>query len=248
MLREAGVVGDQPGAGQQLADVGAGRALGGRGSDRQLERLAAGCGEDGVVWHRWGSPLAAVARPYLGPAVPSLLARRPGPSPLQWQGVGMLGLPDAITVCLFDLDGVLTDTASVHRRAWKQTFDPLLRARGEPPFTEADYNKYVDGKPRADGVRDFLASRGIDLPDGNANDATGGADRAWPRQPQERAAAARTSTRTACRSTRVLGGTCGPPVPPGCDARSCPRAPTRARSCRSPGWIGSSRNGSTASR
>ena len=78
----------------------------------------------------------------------------------------MLGLPDSVTACLFDLDGVLTDTASVHRKAWKQAFDPLLAEHDQPEFTDDDYNEYVDGKPRADGVRDFLRSRGIDLPDG----------------------------------------------------------------------------------
>ncbi|MGN6609997.1 MAG: beta-phosphoglucomutase family hydrolase [Jatrophihabitans sp.] len=77
----------------------------------------------------------------------------------------MLGLPDGITTCLFDLDGVLTDTASVHRQAWKQTFDPELAKRGQPEFTEDDYNDFVDGKPRADGVRDFFASRHIELSD-----------------------------------------------------------------------------------
>lgn len=82
----------------------------------------------------------------------------------------MLGLPDSVTVCLFDLDGVLTDTASVHRRAWKQTFDPILAARGQGEFTDDDYDEYVDGKPRADGVRDFLHSRGIDLPEGSPDD------------------------------------------------------------------------------
>jgi beta-phosphoglucomutase family hydrolase len=85
----------------------------------------------------------------------------------------MLGLPEQITTCLFDLDGVLTDTASVHRAAWKQTFDPLLAARGLPPFSEDDYATYVDGKPRADGVRDFLASRAIHLPEGDREDAPG---------------------------------------------------------------------------
>jgi beta-phosphoglucomutase family hydrolase len=83
----------------------------------------------------------------------------------------MLGLPDSVTVCLFDLDGVLTDTASVHRKAWKQTFDPILAGRGLPEFTDADYADQVDGKPRADGVRDFLRSRGIDLPEGGPDDA-----------------------------------------------------------------------------
>jgi beta-phosphoglucomutase family hydrolase len=89
-------------------------------------------------------------------------------------GVGIvsnvLGLPDDVTVCLFDLDGVLTDTASVHRVAWGQAFDPLLEQRGQDEFTDDDYADYVDGKPRADGVRDFLHSRGIDLPEGDPDD------------------------------------------------------------------------------
>ncbi|MGB3442673.1 MAG: beta-phosphoglucomutase family hydrolase [Actinophytocola sp.] len=81
----------------------------------------------------------------------------------------MIGLPDHITACLFDLDGVLTGTAALHRAAWKETFDPLLSQRGLPPFTEADYNNHVDGRPRFDGVRAFLTSRGIELPDGPAD-------------------------------------------------------------------------------
>lgn len=89
----------------------------------------------------------------------------------------MLGLPEHITTCLFDLDGVLTDTASVHNRAWKQMFDEFLRDRahrtGEPfvPFdSDSDYSQYVDGRPRADGVRTFLHSRGIELPEGGRDD------------------------------------------------------------------------------
>jgi beta-phosphoglucomutase family hydrolase len=89
----------------------------------------------------------------------------------------VLGLPDTVTACLFDLDGVLTDTAAVHDAAWKEMFDAFLRERagqtGEPfvPFdSKADYEAYVDGKPRSDGVRDFLASRGITLPDGTPED------------------------------------------------------------------------------
>jgi beta-phosphoglucomutase family hydrolase len=84
-----------------------------------------------------------------------------------------LGLPDGIDACLFDLDGVLTPTASVHAAAWKEMFDAYLKARsgrtGEPfvPFdTSKDYDEYVDGKPRADGTRSFLESRGIHLPEG----------------------------------------------------------------------------------
>src|SRR6266571_7110790 len=91
----------------------------------------------------------------------------------------MLGLPDAVTTCLFDLDGVLTDTASVHDAAWTEMFDGFLRARAERdgtafvPFDAVhDYEAYVDGKPRLDGVRDFLASRGITLPEGEPTDAT----------------------------------------------------------------------------
>ena len=85
----------------------------------------------------------------------------------------MLGLPDSVRACLFDLDGVLTRTATVHQAAWKRTFDEFLRARDPqaPEFTQLDYNRFVDGKPRADGVRDFLASRGISLPEGSPADA-----------------------------------------------------------------------------
>ncbi|HYH27046.1 MAG TPA: beta-phosphoglucomutase family hydrolase [Blastococcus sp.] len=84
-----------------------------------------------------------------------------------------LGLPEGVRACLFDLDGVLTRTATVHMAAWKRTFDEFLRASdpAAPEFTQEDYNRYVDGKPRADGVRDFLASRGIVLPEGAAGDA-----------------------------------------------------------------------------
>ncbi len=89
----------------------------------------------------------------------------------------MFGLPDPVVACLFDLDGVLTDTASVHARAWKATFDDYLRetsARTGGTFSpfdiHDDYDRYVDGKPRAAGVRDFLASRGIRLPEGREDD------------------------------------------------------------------------------
>ena len=89
----------------------------------------------------------------------------------------MLGLPDRVRACLFDLDGVLTDTARIHAAAWKEMFDGYLgeRARrlGEPfvPFDAlVDYDRYVDGKPRADGTRAFLESRHIELPDGTTDD------------------------------------------------------------------------------
>ena len=86
----------------------------------------------------------------------------------------MIGLPDTITACLFDLDGVLTGTAVLHREAWKRTFDEYLRTRdGESfrEFTDQDYASFVDGRPRADGVREFLRSREIELPEGTPADA-----------------------------------------------------------------------------
>lgn len=92
----------------------------------------------------------------------------------------MLGLPDGVTACLFDLDGVLTDTAAIHVRAWERSFDDYLRARAARtgrrfvPFDPvADYARYVDGRRRPDGVRAFLASRSIHLPEGDVTDAPG---------------------------------------------------------------------------
>ncbi|MFC8806711.1 beta-phosphoglucomutase family hydrolase [Streptomyces anthocyanicus] len=84
-----------------------------------------------------------------------------------------LGLPNDIQACLFDLDGVVTRTAVVHAAAWKATFDTFLRERDGAdfrPFTDSDYDQYVDGRPRADGVRSFLASRGVELPEGTPDD------------------------------------------------------------------------------
>jgi beta-phosphoglucomutase family hydrolase len=92
----------------------------------------------------------------------------------------MLGLPAGIKACLFDLDGVLTQTAKLHAAAWKEMFDGFLSARAERlgerfvPFdVVADYDEYVDGKPRYDGVRSFLEARGIDLPPGQPTDPPG---------------------------------------------------------------------------
>jgi beta-phosphoglucomutase family hydrolase len=89
----------------------------------------------------------------------------------------MLGLPAGVDVCLFDLDGVLTKTAEVHAEAWKQMFDAYLEQRAArtgqrfAPFdVVADYEQYVDGKPRYEGVQSFLASRGIELPRGEPGD------------------------------------------------------------------------------
>ena len=92
----------------------------------------------------------------------------------------MLGLPDTITACLFDMDGVITQTAKVHDKAWKEMFDEFLKdwskAHNQPfvPFdADKDYNEYVDGKPRTDGIESFLQSRNIKLPEGQESDQPG---------------------------------------------------------------------------
>jgi beta-phosphoglucomutase family hydrolase len=88
----------------------------------------------------------------------------------------VLGLPPQVRACLFDLDGVLTRTAKVHARAWQQMFDRFMaqwsERTGRPlaPFTPGDYDRLVDGRPRLDGTRAFLVSRGIDLPEGTPDD------------------------------------------------------------------------------
>jgi beta-phosphoglucomutase family hydrolase len=89
----------------------------------------------------------------------------------------VLGLPDSIRACLFDLDGVLTQTAKVHAAAWKEMFDTYLAARARREGGQfvafdpvADYDAYIDGRLREDGTRSFLASRGITLPEGDPND------------------------------------------------------------------------------
>jgi beta-phosphoglucomutase family hydrolase len=92
----------------------------------------------------------------------------------------MFGLPDGVAACLFDMDGVVTKTAIVHAAAWKQMFDDFLRERAESTGTEFvpfdsrhDYDAYVDGKPRLDGTKAFLESRGIELPEGSPDDKPG---------------------------------------------------------------------------
>ena len=89
----------------------------------------------------------------------------------------MLDLPDGLRACLFDLDGVLTQTAKIHAQAWKEMFDGFLRdwaQRTGEPFRQfdrpTDYDEYVDGKPRLDGVASFLRSRSIELPMGSPSD------------------------------------------------------------------------------
>ncbi len=141
-------------------------------------------------------------------------------------GLGMttrptFGLPAAVRACLFDLDGVLTRTASVHAAAWKEMLDSFLRMRanqrGESfvPFDEfADYDIYVDGKPRADGTRSFLASRHINLPDGDPDDPAG-----------EETRSSATSTPPATTSSkRVPGSNCWPRRH-GCGVRTATTTP-----------------------
>jgi beta-phosphoglucomutase family hydrolase len=89
----------------------------------------------------------------------------------------MLGLPDDVRACLFDLDGVVTKTALVHAAAWKETFDEFLRKYAEQtgtrfvPFDQVrEYDQYVDGKPRLAGTRSFLQARGIKLAEGSPDD------------------------------------------------------------------------------
>jgi beta-phosphoglucomutase family hydrolase len=91
----------------------------------------------------------------------------------------MFGLPDGVTACLFDMDGVVTKTALVHSAAWKEMFDGFLRQHAKDtgtefvPFDSHDYDTYVDGKPRLDGTRSFLESRDIKLPEGSPDDPAG---------------------------------------------------------------------------
>src|SRR5262245_55798973 len=93
-----------------------------------------------------------------------------------WPMTTTLCLPEGTRACLFDVDGVLTQTAKLHARAWKQMFDAYLRERsqrtGQPfvPFELGDYTRYVDGKLRLDGAKAFFTSRGIELPDQEVSD------------------------------------------------------------------------------
>jgi HAD superfamily hydrolase (TIGR01509 family) len=95
-------------------------------------------------------------------------------------GAAAVGLDAAVRACLFDLDDVLTATSAIHAEAWKKTFDTFLRAydvrsmRHDAPFdVHADYENHVEGRPSAEGIRAFLESRGIRVPEGDADDAPG---------------------------------------------------------------------------
>jgi HAD superfamily hydrolase (TIGR01509 family) len=109
----------------------------------------------------------------------SLVHRLEGPRPT----LAMLGLPPGTAACVFDLEGVLTGSAAVHAAAWAETFEPFLLARAEKtgerfgpyaPFNpRTDYVDHIHGRPRLEGVRAFLASRGIRLPEGEPADPPG---------------------------------------------------------------------------
>lgn len=129
---------------------------------------------------RWTSvkPMLARLRAVKGPEARSTVMAKQRKGPF-WER-GRLGLPVTVTACLFDLDGVLTQTARVHAEAWKAMFDAYLRQRAAgdgtrfKPFDKvSDYDEYVDGKPRADGVRSFLASRHIEVLEGGDADPPG---------------------------------------------------------------------------
>jgi beta-phosphoglucomutase family hydrolase len=128
-------------------------------------------------------PLAQSSGGHRGPSVSAHMACRSVTPELshqsRWHGgvVVVFGLPENVRACLFDLDGVLTDTASVHTKAWSSMFDEYLQDRAQrtgstfTPFDPVeDYRTYIDGKKRDDGVRSFLSSRGITLPDGAVDD------------------------------------------------------------------------------
>src|SRR5215218_1318047 len=142
----------------------------------------------------------------------------------------MPGLPlDRLDAVVFDTDGVLTDTARVHAAAWARLFDDYLERRaachGERfrPFTEADYLRHVDGRPRYDGVAAFLASRGIVLPWGD------------PADPPDRETVCGLGKPRTASSPRSTGSR-----PPGL---GCPASPTRRCSWRRPGGSGATRAG-----
>ena len=106
--------------------------------------------------------------------------RRTGSGRVDPAAVRALGLVQGVRGCLFDLDGVVTKTAKVHAAAWKEMFDEFLTSSAEragKPFVPfdpvEDYDRYVDGKQRADGTRSFLESRGIELPEGGPDDDPG---------------------------------------------------------------------------
>jgi beta-phosphoglucomutase-like phosphatase (HAD superfamily) len=151
----------------------------------------------------------------------------------------VIGLPVSVRACLFDLDGVLTRTATVHAAAWKETFDEYLRKRaartGEEfvPFDPiADYDGYVDGKPRYEGVRSFLAARGIELAEGEPGDPPD-AETVRGLGDRKNEIVLRMAARGEWRSTKARCATSRRRATPACDAPWFLLAPTPA-TCWSP--------------
>lgn len=80
---------------------------------------------------------------------------------------------DGVDAVLFDLDGVITPTAEKHMQAWNRMFTTYFDARGIDPYSDEDYFRYIDGKPRVEGIASMLAARGLTLPEGDDDDAAG---------------------------------------------------------------------------
>ena len=163
----------------------------------------------------------------------------------------MLGLPDAVTACLFDMDGVITQTATVHDAAWKEMFDDFLRswsASHDVPFVPfdpvSDYDQYVDGKPRLEGTASFLKSRGIELPMGEESDPAGTLT-VWGLGNRKNdlilEVLARDGVQAYEGSVRYVKAVRDVGRVP----RSCRRARTPRRCSRRPAWRDCSRSGST---
>jgi len=161
-LDEVAAIGDMPDDVLMFGVAGIGIAMGNASSEVQrAARYVTGANEE-----------EGFAR-----AIDSFILRKPGA--IQ----ATLGLPPPTRACLFDLDGVLVQTAKIHAAAWKQMFDEFLRewsSRSGQPFVPfdpgRDYALYVDGKLRSDGARSFLASRGIELPESSIRDLAGRKD------------------------------------------------------------------------
>ena len=164
----------------------------------------------------------------------------------------MFGLPDGVKACLFDMDGVVTQTAVVHAAAWKEMFDEFLRARAESTKTEfvpfdahREYDAYVDGKPRLDGTRSFLESRGIELPEGKPDDPPG-TPTIYGLSNRKNALVLAKLAQGAFRSTREPSPTSVRYEKRGSRRPSCRPAPTPIRSLIPPGWPTCSTCGWTA--
>lgn len=164
----------------------------------------------------------------------------------------VLGLPEKVRACLFDLDGVLTDTASLHTKAWKAMFDAYLAERAERtgekfvPFDPAaDYHTYVDGKKREDGVRSFLSSRAIEIPDGSPDDP-GAAETVYGLGNRKNDMLHKLLRDDGAQCSTGRGATWRRSRPRVSVWPWCLRAPTPATCSRPPVWTGSSSSGWTA--